>query len=575
MTTLQQLLEEGVAAAVAQTLDLPADDVDPLVRPATDERFGHYQSNVAMSLAKRVGRKPREIAEAVAQELRGRPELEQVEVAGPGFINLTLSAAAISDSAATMLAEGGHGISPADPPQTVVIDLAGPNLAKEMHVGHLRSTIIGDSLARTLDALGHRVIRQNHVGDWGTQFGMLLEHLLDSGWAASDDQTIGDLNVLYQQAKQRDDADAEFAKRARQRVVQLQAGEPEARRVWQELIDESVRHMDLVFDRLNVKLTREDLKPESAYNAALEPTVEALREAGVARESDGALCVFTDKHEHPLVIRKSDGGFGYPATDLAAVQYRAQQLDADRLVYVVDARQRDHFEKVFDTAKRMGWIGEDLPAEHVAFGTILGPDRRPFKTREGTAVRLTDVLDEAVHRADAAIAQKNPHLPADERAGVAEAVGIGAVKYADLSNDRIKDYVFDYDRMLALEGNTAPYLQYSYTRIRGIFRKGGVSMDSVEPASLRVEAAEEVRLALLLLRTPEVIEAVGESLQPHRLCNHLYDTATAYHKFYERCPVLTAASDEQRQSRLALCALTAKTIDMGLGLLGIRVVQRM
>jgi arginyl-tRNA synthetase len=575
MTTLQQLLEEGVAAAVAQTLDLPADDVDPLVRPATDERFGHYQSNVAMSLAKRVGRKPREIAEAVAQELRGRPELEQVEVAGPGFINLTLSAAAISDSAATMLAEGGHGISPADPPQTVVIDLAGPNLAKEMHVGHLRSTIIGDSLARTLDALGHRVIRQNHVGDWGTQFGMLLEHLLDSGWAASDDQTIGDLNVLYQQAKQRDDADAEFAKRARQRVVQLQAGEPEARRVWQELIDESVRHMDLVFDRLNVKLTREDLKPESAYNAALEPTVEALREAGVARESDGALCVFTDKHEHPLVIRKSDGGFGYPATDLAAVQYRAQQLDADRLVYVVDARQRDHFEKVFDTAKRMGWIGEDLPAEHVAFGTILGPDRRPFKTREGTAVRLTDVLDEAVKRADAAIAQKNPDLPADARAGVAEAVGIGAVKYADLSNDRIKDYVFDYDRMLALEGNTAPYLQYSYTRIRGIFRKGGVSMDSVEPASLRVEAAEEVRLALLLLRTPEVIEAVGESLQPHRLCNHLYDTATAYHKFYERCPVLTAASDEQRQSRLALCALTAKTIDMGLGLLGIRVVQRM
>ncbi|MEM8782677.1 MAG: arginine--tRNA ligase [Planctomycetota bacterium] len=573
---LQNQLESVLKRAVVAALGDAFADADPMVRAAQDAKHGDFQANLAMGLAKRVGDKPRAIAERIVAAFDGLPEASELlaeapAVAGPGFINLRLSASALNQAAAslrsTTLAEGT--------PRHVVVDYASPNLAKEMHVGHLRSTIIGDALVRVLGALGNRVTRHNHIGDWGTQFGMLLEHLIQSGWDARGEHEISDLNALYQEAKKRDDAEPDFAEAARKRVVALQAGEPEARGIWGSLIGESVRHMNEAFARLGVELTDADLKPESFYNDRLGPVCDELEKLGVAELSDGALCVFVEGEEAPLIVRKSDGGYGYATTDLAAVKYRAQELGADRLIYVVDSRQRDHFRKFFAAARKAGWVGQGVELAHAAFGTILGPDRKPFKTREGGTVKLSDVLDEAVVRAGDAVAQKNPDLSEGERAEVARVVGIGAVKYADLSNDRIKDYVFDWDRMLALEGNTSPYLQYSYTRIRSIFRKGGVTPEDTAGYAVAVSEPAERELVLKLSQFAGTVGAVGESLEPHRLCTYLFELATRYHRFYEACPVLKAEDDATKQSRLALCGLVAETIQRGLGLLGIGVVERM
>lgn len=568
---LESLLSEAVAAAFGPEFA----DADPILRQATNPKFGDYQANLAMGLAKRVGKNPREVADAIQAKLPIGDVLTCAEVAGPGFINLTLNKERLNDQLALMAGSDRLLVERADPPSTVVIDYASPNLAKEMHIGHLRSTIIGDAIARVIEFQGQRVIRQNHLGDWGTQFGMLLEHLIDTGWIKSDDHKIGDLNALYQEAKKRDDADKDFAERARKRVVALQGGDEQSLALWRMLIGESVRHMNDIFTRLNVGLTDADLKGESFYNDKLAPVAEALESAGVARQSEGALCVFGDNEdEAPLIVRKSDGGFGYAATDLSALRHRIEDLGGDRLIYVVDSRQRDHFNKFFDTARRAGWVG-DTQLDYVPFGTIMGKDRKPFKTRDGGTVRLVDVLDEAVERAGKVIAEKAPDLLPDERDAIARVVGVGAVKYFDLSNDRIKDYVFDWDRMLALEGNTAPYLVNAYVRIRSIFRKGGVDSTSLSAQSIRLEQDAERALALQLLQLPRIVDSVASSLEPHRLCTYLYELASSFHKFYEQCPVLIADTEAERDSRLALCDLVARTLKLGLGLLGIETVERM
>ncbi len=581
MPDIQQTLERLLRDAVAETFGEAFTDADPILRQATSPKFGDYQANLAMGLAKRLDQKPRDIAQRIAEHLPTGGALDKVEVAGPGFINLTLSADLLQAQLASVFDSDSLGVSKADPPSTVVIDYASPNLAKEMHIGHLRSTIIGDAIARVLTFQGQQVTRHNHIGDWGTQFGLLLEHLIETGWADSTDTSISDLNVLYKEAKVRDDNDLAFAERARKRVVDLQSGDPQARKIWEQLIVESIRHMNQVFCSLGVMLTDDDLKPESFYNDRLPGVIDAIEKAGLIRDCEGAKVVYVEGFFNkqgeplPMAVKKADGGFGYPATDLAAVQYRVKDLGADRVIYVVDSRQKDHFRQFFKIAADVGWLTGGAELVHVGFGTIMGLDGKPFKTREGDTVRLADVLDEAVDRASRVIADKAPDLKAKEREEIARVVGIGAVKYFDLSNYRIKDYVFDWDRMLALEGNTSPYLQNAYVRIRSIFRKGEVDPTTLDADAIRLEHETERALALQLLQLPRVVESVADSLEPHRLCTYLYELASSFHKFYENCPVLGADDTAVRGSRLALCDLVARTLKQGLALLGIETVERM
>lgn len=588
VSDIKQQAEAWVRKAAVTALG-PAGDVDPQIRAAKDERFGDYQANLAMSLGKVLGRPPREIGTAIADALRtsdAAANLEQVEVAGPGFINLKLSKTAVASALQAMAKSSRLGVDTRADAQTVVVDYCGVNLAKEMHIGHLRSTIIGDSIARILEFRGDRVIRQNHTGDWGTQFGMLLEHLIDTAWNAEGDHAIGDLNDLYKEAKARFDAEPAFADRSRARVVALQAGDAKAMELWRKLIDESVKHMDEVCGALGVKLTHEDIRPESFYNDELVPLVNDLRAKGILVEDQGAQVVFCEGFNNkegqplPLIVQKSDTGFGYAATDLAAGKYRIETLGAERIVYVVDARQSDHFTQVFWVLRAAGIAPKDkVSLEHVAFGMILGKDKKPFKTRAGDSVRLASVLTEAEERATAIINQKvesrGGTLSAEERAHIGRAVGIGALKYADLSSERIKDYVFDWDRMLAFEGNTAPYLQNAYVRIRSIFRKGEADFDASAATAITLEQPEERRLAMQLLQLPQIVDGVSSSLEPHRLCNYLCDLATGFHSFYEHCRVLNAENEQIKQSRLALSAVVARTLRLGLDLLGIPVIEQM
>ena len=581
MSDLTTQLEASLRAAVGAALGPEAADVDPLLRPSGQPRFGDFQANLAMSLGKTLGRPPREIAQQIAQQLEGDPALASVGVAGPGFLNLTLADDALRAHVSAMAGDPGLGVARPAEPATVVVDYSGPNVAKEMHVGHLRSTVIGDALARVLDAVGHRVIRQNHLGDWGTQFGMLITHLLDQGFDPHGGASPGELTALYKAAKVRFDAEPEFADRARQRVVDLQAGDGPTLAVWKALVQSSQHYFDEVYRRLDILLQPGDVRGESFYNPQLEPLIRRLDEAGHLRQSEGAAVVypdgFTDRDDQPLpmLVRKSDGGFLYATTDLAAALYRVEQLGADWLIYVVGTPQRQHFAMVQQALEQFGWLGTQHRVDFVGFGSVLGPDKKMFKTRSGETVRLIDLVDEAQRHADAAIAEKNPDLPTERREEVARAVGVGALKYADLSSDRVKDYVFDWDRMLALDGNTAPYLLYSYARIRSIFRKGEVDFDAYRPASVAIAEDAERALCLQLLQFGDVVQNVADTLEPHRLCNYLYELATRYHRFFEQCPVLKAEDPARRDARLGLCHLTARTLDRGLGLLGIRVVEQM
>ena len=574
---LVPLLQDAIRAAVGEDYGT----ADPVLRRSAQDRFGDYQANGAMALAKEVGRPPREVAEAIVAHLSADGVVAKAEVAGPGFVNLTLEDSYLAGEVTASATDPRLGVRAAAQPVSYVVDYGGANVAKELLVHHMRSAVIGDAVVRLLEHLGHRVVRQDHLGDWGRQFGMLIEHLIDLGWTASSrsDRTISDLNVLYREAQTKFDAGGEFADRARRRVVLLQSGDPETVALWQALVDESERHFRAVYGRLGLTLTVEDVRPESFYNDMLEPLAMELEAKGLARLDQGALCTFpagfTNREGHPLpmIIRNSEGAYVYAATDLAAVRYSTETLGGQELVYFVDARQAQHFAMVFASAAEAGWLPAGTRAEHAAFGMMVGPDGKPFKTRSGDSVKLIDLLDEAVTRAEAVVAEKSPDLDAEERSAVAEAVGIGSIKYNDLANDRVRDYVFDFDRMLAREGNTAPYLQYAHARIQSILRRAEVAAADPLGAVVIGEPAERA-LALDLLGFEPAVLSVAEGYAPHRLCTYLFELASTFTTFYEACPVLKA-DEPVRSSRLALCRMTAGVLATGLGLLGIEAPPRM
>jgi len=576
---LEDRLRRALGAAGAPA-DSPA-----LVMPAARAEFGDYQANGVMAAAKKLKTNPRTLAEKALEILGKIPEAESIGIAGPGFINIKLSSKFLAQCAAEALGDERLGVPRPARPQTVVVDYSGPNLAKEMHVGHLRSTIIGDALARVLDFIGDNVIRQNHVGDWGTQFGMLIAHMNEEiGDSASPDVSVSwnlpDLETFYVDSKQRYDTDPEFAAAASDMVVQLQRGDEQVGKSWRTFRDESLEHCKKVYERLGVLLTPKDIRGESEYNDDLPKVIAELKAAGLVRESRGAQCVFLEEFKGkdgqplPVIVQKSDGGYLYATTDLAAIRYRVRELHADRILYVTDSRQALHFEQVFAVARAAGFAPTEVSLEHVAFGTMLGADNRPFKTREGGTVKLMDLLDEAVRKARELVEQKNPDLADAEKGRVAEKVGIGAVKYADLSHNRTSDYVFSWDKMLSLEGNTAPYMQYAYARICSIFRKGEINDHEGEPAEVMILEPAERTLSLKLAQFPETVEAVARDCLPHLLCNYLYELAGAFMGFYESCPVLKA-DPPIRASRVGLCRLTARIIKVGLGLLGIETIEQM
>ncbi|MEV0795638.1 arginine--tRNA ligase [Kribbella sp. NPDC050459] len=552
------VLSTRLSAAAAAAFGTP---YDPELRSATKPEFGHYQSNVALRIGNALGLPPRSVAERLIAELQLDDLCWPPQIAGPGFINLTLLPETLAKAVNEPETFGSNG-------RRVVVDYSQPNVAKQMHVGHLRSTVIGDALCKVLEFVGYDVIRQNHVGDWGTQYGMMIEQLLDEGITAQSLDLQG-LQQLYERSRKHFDGDDAFADRSRLRVVALQSGDPETRTMWRHMVDVSLDDFDQVYALLGSALTRQDVVGESAYNDDLPHVVSDLEQQGLLTESDGALCAFLpgfqgrDGDPLPVIVRKSDGGFGYSATDLAAVRHRVSTLKADRIVYVVDHRQALHFDMIFTLARTAHWL--DVPAEHVSFGTVLGPNGKPFKTREGGTVKLVDLLESAVARADALLDGRE----GVDRATTARAVGIGAVKYADLSSDRGNDYVFDLDRMVAMTGNTGPYLQYAHARLTRLLSKADASGEVTE-----LKDPAEQRLALLLTGFGAVVEQVAETLQPHRLCTYLYDVASALSVFYEQCPVLSSEG-ETRASRIALCTATRKVLQDGLGLLGIEAPDAM
>ncbi|MEM8874141.1 MAG: arginine--tRNA ligase [Planctomycetota bacterium] len=563
--TLETAFTDAIAQVCAEVSGFDRCEINAAVAPSANPKFGDYQCNAAMGLAKKLGRKPRDIAQDIVDKFAACAMVEKLEIAGPGFINVTLSPVWI----AGQLNHAGE-VAPAGPKQTVVVEYSSPNIAKQMHIGHLRGTILGDAIARIMRALGHNVIRQNHVGDWGTPFGMLIAHLREV--EADAEAGIGDLDQFYRDSKQRFDEDPAFADTARAAVVALQRGDQPERAAWQRLVDETRKHYLAVYKRLGVELTVDHERGESFYNEWLRPMVDELLEAGVVEKSDGATVSFQGGYKAPLMVEKSGGGFGYGTTDLAAAEYRAKQLKADRILYFVDYRQSQHFAQVFATVKAAGWIPDGVSLEHAAYGTIMGDDNKPLKTRSGDNVKLGDVLEEAVRRAKELVDDKSSKLPSEERVAIAEAVGIGAVKYFDMARDRTSDYVFDWDAMLSLNGNTAPYLQYAYCRCRGIFRKGGVDFETFTPQLHELEPNHELPLAKHILRFPEVVELVARELKPHHLCTYLYELACMFSGFFENNPVL--GSDEQTH-RLSLCHAMGQTLATGLGLLGIEHPERM
>jgi arginyl-tRNA synthetase len=572
-------LAAALKRAVIQAFGDAHAGIDPMVRRS--ER-ADYQADLAMGLAKSLKQAPRQVAAAVVAAADFSALCERVEIAGPGFINLTLKTAVLEQGVATLAADDRLGVPRPAHVDRVVIDYSSPNVAKEMHVGHVRSTIIGDALARVFEFIGHEVVRQNHIGDWGTPFGMLIEHMLDVGGAeAGASSSLGELNDFYRAARVKFDTDAAFADRARHRVVLLQAGDARTLELWRRLVEISEKHFFAIYEKLGITLRPTDIRGESSYNSMLADTAAELERLGLAKVNDGALCVFAPGFANregeplPLIVRKQDGGFGYAATDLAALRYRTQTLRGTRLLYVVGAPQAQHFAMVFAVGGLAGWLKPPARAEHVAFGAVLGADKKMLKTRAGDTVRLVSLLDEAIERADAELVRRDPDGDPAVRRVLAPQIGIGAIKHADLSNDRIKDYVFDWDRMLAAEGRTGPYLQYAHARIHSIFRKaaeGGIARGS---GTIRVAEPAERALALELLGFGRAVTDAAETLHPHRLCGYLYDLAVAFTAFFEACPVLRAPDDATRDSRLALCGLTARALARGLDLLGIQAPERM
>ncbi len=558
---------------------------DPLVVPASNPKFGDYQCNISLSLSKQVGQPPRVLAQKLLEHLDVTGICQTPTIAGPGFINLTLKPAYLEAQLSDIQRDPRLGVEAAKTPQRVILDFSSPNIAKEMHVGHLRSTIIGDSIARILEFQGHDVLRLNHVGDWGTQFGMLICYLREAYPAAlttANALEIGDLVSFYKQAKKRFDEDEAFKEASRQEVVKLQSGAEDSRNAWQLLCEQSRREFQVIYDWLDVKLTE---RGESFYNPLLPGIVENLSQSGLLEENDGAMCVFVEGFTNkageplPLIIQKSDGGYNYATTDLAALCYRIQKDQAERIIYVTDAGQANHFTQVFQVARRAGWLTDDVEVVHVPFGLVLGEDGKKFSTRSGETVRLRDLLDEAIARSradlEARLQEEGRDETEDFQANVAKVVGISAVKYADLSQNRTSNYIFSFDKMLALQGNTAPYMLYAYVRIRGISRKGDIDFEQLgADAKILLQEETELVLAKHLLQLSEVLNAVEQDLLPNRLCQYLFELSQKFNQFYDQCPVLKA-EEPSRTSRLVLCDVTARTLKQGLSLLGISVLERM
>lgn len=578
---LKNIFSQALVAAFGQELA----GVDPLVVPATNPKFGDYQSNVALPLAKKLGQQPRAIAQQIVDRLKVNELCEAPEIAGPGFINLTIKPTYLETQLKVIESDPRLGIETVKHPQNVVVDFSSPNIAKEMHVGHLRSTIIGDCIARILEFEGHQVLRLNHVGDWGTQFGMLIAYLREAypdALTTADALDIGDLVSFYKKAKIRFDEDEEFKENARQEVVKLQAGAEDSLAAWNLLCQQSRREFEVIYDLLNIQLTE---RGESFYNPLLPLVVEDLDKAGLLQESEGAKCVFLEGFTNkdgaplPLIVQKTDGGYNYATTDLAALRYRIQKDGAARIIYVTDAGQANHFAGVFQVAKRANWLPNSLEINHVPFGLVLGADGKKLKTRSGETVKLKDLLDEAIARSrqdlETRLVEDGREETEGFKANVAQVIGLSAVKYADLSQNRTSNYIFDYDKMLALKGNTAPYMLYAYVRVQGISRKGNIDFENlgVNTQVLLKEEAELI-LAKHILQLSEVLKEVEQDLLPNRICDYLYELSKKFNQFYEQCPVLTA-EESIKTSRLILSDLTARTLKLGLSLLGISVLDRM
>lgn len=573
---IQQLLSDKIQTAMVQA---GAEQGTPaVVRPSGKPQFGDYQANGIMGAAKKLGQNPRQFAESVLANLDLTGIASKLEIAGPGFINIFLDNDWVANHAKNSLGDDKLGVQ-ATQNQTVVIDYSSPNVAKEMHVGHLRSTIIGDSVVRTLEFLGNKVIRANHIGDWGTQFGMLIAYLEKMQNENADDMQLSDIEEFYRQAKLNYDSDEDFAEKSRNYVVKLQSGDEYCLAMWQKLVDITMGQCQANYDRLNVTLTRNDTMGESLYNPMLPKVVADLKAQGLAVEDDGALVVFLDEFKNKegepmgVIVQKKDGGYLYTTTDIAAATYRCHTLKADRVLVFTDSRQALHMEQAWLITKKAGFVPSDFSLEHMPFGMMLGKDGRPFKTRAGGTVKLADLLDEAIERASVLIDSKNPDLSDADKQAVIEAVAIGAVKYADLSKNRTTDYVFDWDNMLSFEGNTAPYIQYAYTRVQSIFARAGIDANGLSGDIILTDDKERA-LALKLVQFEETLLSVAKDGLPHLLCQYLFELAGCFSSFYEACPILNA-EETTKTSRLLLAKLTADTLKQGLDLLGIKTVEKM
>ena len=575
---IQSILSEKIKQAM---LAAGADSqCEALVRQSGKVQFGDYQANGIMPAAKKLGINPREFAQLVLAKAELQDITEKTEIAGPGFINIFLKDGWLAENIGNAVKDPKLGIHHQDK-QTVVVDYSSPNVAKEMHVGHLRSTIIGDAVVRTLEFLGNHVIRANHVGDWGTQFGMLIAYLEKMENEHASEMELCDLEAFYRAAKKHYDEDPIFAEKARNYVVKLQSGDEYCRTMWQKLVKITMQQNQHNYDRLNVTLTEKDVMGESLYNPMLPGIVEDLKKQGLAVEDDGAWVVYLDEFKNKdggsmgVIVQKKDGGFLYTTTDIAAAKYRYETLKANRALVFSDTRQSQHMQQAWLITRKAGYAPDSFQLEHKNFGMMLGKDGKPFKTRSGDTVKLADLLDEAIERAGVLISQKSTALSDQEKADVIEAVGIGSVKYADLSKNRTTDYVFDWDNMLSFEGNTAPYMQYAYTRIRSIFNRSQIALSEVEQAQLSITDEKERALAIKLLQFEEAIQIVAKDGTPHVLCAYLYELAGVFSSFYEHCPILNNEDQQVKLSRLKLALLTERTLKQGLGLLGIKTVEKM
>ena len=575
---IQSILSEKIKQAmIAAGADAQC---EALVRQSGKVQFGDYQANGIMPAAKKLGLNPREFAQSVLDKAELQDIAEKTEIAGPGFINIFLKDSWLADNISRAVQDPKLGVHNPEK-QTVVVDYSSPNVAKEMHVGHLRSTIIGDAVVRTLEFLGNNVIRANHVGDWGTQFGMLIAYLEKMENEHASEMELSDLEAFYRAAKKHYDEDPVFAEKARNYVVKLQSGDEYCRTMWQKLVKITMQQNQHNYDRLNVTLTDKDVMGESLYNPMLPSIVEDLKKQGLAVEDDGALVVYLDEFKNKdgdpmgVIVQKKDGGFLYTTTDIAAAKYRYETLKANRALVFSDTRQSQHMQQAWLITRKAGYVPDSFQLEHKNFGMMLGKDGKPFKTRSGDTVKLADLLDEAIERAGVLISQKSTALSDQEKADVIEAVGIGSVKYADLSKNRTTDYVFDWDNMLSFEGNTAPYMQYAYTRIRSIFNRSQIALSDVEQAQLSITDEKERALAIKLLQFEEAVQVVGKEGTPHVLCAYLYELAGVFSSFYEHCPILNNDDQQVKLSRLKLALLTERTLKQGLDLLGIKTVEKM